>query len=95
MEEGIWIGEKLWGQNIASEALSGVCDHIFANTAIELLFATVLDYNTASIHMLEKCGFTRQCLFRKGAYKESRFVDLIYFDRLKQEDRLPLYSTHQ
>jgi RimJ/RimL family protein N-acetyltransferase len=52
-EVGYWIGREYWGQGVASRALAAFLGHDLSRP----LFAGVYQDNTASIRVLEKCGF--------------------------------------
>lgn len=51
---GYWIGRDFWGRGIATAALSRFCDYERARP----LAARVARHNTASLRVLQKCGFT-------------------------------------
>lgn len=82
-EVGYYIGEDYWGQGIMSAALSEAVEDYFKTTDVVRLFATPFDYNIASAKVLEKAGFTLKCIFTKGAYKNGKFVDMPYYERIK------------
>ena len=51
---GYWIGRDFWGRGVATAALSQfLCDEIRRP-----LVARVATHNTASLRVLQKCGFT-------------------------------------
>ncbi len=52
-EIGYWIGREYWGKGIATKALS----QFLRNVTERPLYAVVAKHNTASIRVLEKCGF--------------------------------------
>ena len=54
LEVSYWIGKEFWGRGIASGALTKFLDQ---NTT-RPLYARAAKDNTASIRVLEKCGFT-------------------------------------
>jgi RimJ/RimL family protein N-acetyltransferase len=51
---GYWLGKEYWGKGIASAALSQFLGQLTARP----LYAHVAKHNTASIRVLQKCGFT-------------------------------------
>ncbi len=51
---GYWIGREYWGQGIATAALEQFLHQVKARP----LYAHVAQHNTASLRVLEKCGFT-------------------------------------
>jgi len=52
-EVSYWIGREYWGRGVATRALSQLLDYV----NIRPLFARAVKDNTASIRVLEKCGF--------------------------------------
>jgi RimJ/RimL family protein N-acetyltransferase len=52
-EVGYWIGREHWGRGIATRALSD----FLAVVKVRPLHAYVARHNTASLRVLEKCGF--------------------------------------
>jgi len=52
-EVSYWIGKKYWGKGLATRALSKFLGHVKARP----LYARAAKDNTASIRVLEKCGF--------------------------------------
>ncbi len=52
-EVGYWIGKEYWGKGVATRALAEFLGHVKARP----LYAHVAKHNTASIRVLEKCGF--------------------------------------
>jgi RimJ/RimL family protein N-acetyltransferase len=53
-EIGYWIGREYWGKGIATEALRQFLRHETERP----LIAVVAKHNTASLRVLEKCGFS-------------------------------------
>ena len=53
LEVGYWIGREYWGRGVATNALREFLRQVDARP----LFAGVAKHNTASIRVLEKCGF--------------------------------------
>ena len=65
-EVGYWISEKYWNQGIVSDALTEAIQYYFAHTEVIRIFATVYEYNPASMRVLEKAGFREDRHFQKG-----------------------------
>ena len=77
------MSEDYWNKGIMSEAIRRVVDYVFRETDIIRLFATVYEYNPASMKVLEKAGFTKQAILRKAAVKNGKVIDMHYFDLVK------------
>ena len=50
-----------WGRGLATELAREALASAFAHPEISVITATVMPANVASIHVLEKCGMTRDC----------------------------------
>ncbi len=83
-EVGYWLGEDYWNRGIVSEAVGVLVDYVFRETQIIRLFASVYEYNSASMRVLEKVGFTRQAILRDAAIKNGRVIDMYYYDLVKR-----------
>lgn len=83
-ELGYWLGEDYWNRGIMSEAIRLVVEYVFRETDIIRLFASVYEYNPASMKVLEKAGFTKQAVLRDAAVKNGKVIDMHYFDIVKE-----------
>jgi ribosomal-protein-alanine N-acetyltransferase len=45
----------------------------------------VFAWNPASMRVLEKCGYEREGVQRRAAFKDGRFVDLVLYACLRPE----------
>jgi hypothetical protein len=59
-EIGYWIGKPYWGKGFASFGVKMTLETAFQTLDLQKVYATVLDFNKASMHVLEKNGFTFQ-----------------------------------
>ncbi len=84
-EVGYWLGESYWNRGITSEAVTLLVDYVFRQTEIIRLFASVYEYNPASMKVLEKAGFTRRAILRDAAIKNGQVIDMYYYDLIKRE----------
>ncbi len=84
-EIGYWLGEEYWNQGIMSEAIKDVSEYIFQHTKIVRLFATVFEYNKASMKALENAGFRKLAILHKAAFKNGKFINLHYYELVKSK----------
>jgi len=78
-ELGYWLSEKYWGLGIMSSAILQMIPFAFETFPINRLFAKTFGNNTASQHILEKCGFKKEAHFHEVIYKNGLLQDeLIY-----------------
>jgi RimJ/RimL family protein N-acetyltransferase len=82
-EIGYWIGESYWNKGIVTEVLQTFCNYLFAHTSLVRLFACVYEYNLPSARVLEKTGFRKVGILQKAAFKNNRFVNMFYYERVE------------
>jgi RimJ/RimL family protein N-acetyltransferase len=83
-EVGYWVGEAYWGRGIATEVLRAVTAHLFADFDFVRIQAHVFEGNTASMRVLEKCGYLREGILRKSASKNGRILDQALYSILRR-----------
>jgi RimJ/RimL family protein N-acetyltransferase len=59
-ELGYWIGRSYWGKGFASFAVEMILPVAFEHLQLQRVYATVLEFNKASMRVLEKNGFSFQ-----------------------------------
>lgn len=84
-EVGYILGEAYWNRGIATDALQDAIQYYFDHTPIVRVLAFVFDYNTPSMRVLEKSGFTKIGIMAKSIYKNGAFWDSHYYELIKQE----------
>jgi ribosomal-protein-alanine N-acetyltransferase len=82
-EVGYWIAKDFWRRGIATQAINGITSLVFNTTDIIRLFASVSSSNTASMHVLGKCGFELESVHKKAIYKNDEFYNNHVFSILK------------
>lgn len=76
---GYWLGEAFWGRGIAGEAVRSVCPLAYERLVLDRLRATVRSENTASLRILERCGFQMQSRMRRSDRRPgSAVVEIVY-----------------
>lgn len=74
------IGEReYWGKGLAKEALSLAIDFMKNERGVRRFEALILEDNTQSIKMHEKCGYIMEGVKRKAIYKNGRFHNQLIF----------------
>lgn len=84
-EIGYWLSEYHWGKGIMTEALGAVVEFAFTETELLRLFAGVFENNPSSMRVLEKNGFTRECIHRKSVMKAGKRLDEHVFALLRED----------
>ena len=83
-EVGYWLGEEYWGRGLATDCARELSNYVFDQyPEICRLFAQVFPWNTASMRVLEKAGYTRECVLRKAAVKAGEVIDLVQYALLR------------
>ena len=83
-EIGYWLGEPFWGRGIMTAALAAFTDFAFAEFRLRRLYAYVLEWNPASMRVLEKCGYLAEGRLRRSAWKDGVVADEMLYARVAQ-----------
>ena len=78
-ELGFWLAEGLWGKGIMTAVVKAMVPRIFALHDLVRIHAYVFDWNPASMHVLEKCGFTSEGRLRLSVTKDGRTIDQVLY----------------
>lgn len=84
-ELGYWLGERYWGQGIATEAVSLVLRVAFDVLGLHRVEANVFTENGASCRVLEKNGFRKEGVRRKARYRFGEWHDEVRYGLLGEE----------
>jgi RimJ/RimL family protein N-acetyltransferase len=74
-EMGYWLGEDLWGRGITTVAVRAVTEYGFEALHLTRIFAVPFASTSASIRVLEKCGYVHEGTMRRSAIKEGVVID--------------------
>lgn len=72
---GYWLGKPFWGRGIMPEATGLFVKYIFDNFDIVRIETGVYHPNTASMRVLEKCGFVTEGIGEKAIFKNGELYD--------------------
>ncbi len=67
------------GKGYGTDALRTVVKYAFRQLRLHCVYAHVLEYNTASQRIFEKCGFRKEGRLQARAYKDGAYVDAISY----------------
>jgi [ribosomal protein S5]-alanine N-acetyltransferase len=81
-EIGYFIGEPYWNKGIVTTAVNLIADYGFSKLGIIRIHTGIFEYNTASMRVLEKCGFVREGIFRKSITKQGKIWDEVRYAKL-------------
>ena len=82
---GYWLGEPFWGRRIATSAVRAIAEYAFATFDLVRLYGKVFDWNSASVRVLEKCGFTFEGRLRKSVTKDGKTIGTLMYALVKEE----------
>ncbi len=83
-EIGYFIGEPFWNKGIVTRAVRLITRYGFEQYDIVRIHTGVFEYNIASQRVLEKCGFTREGVFRKSICKKGVVYDEVRYALLRE-----------
>jgi RimJ/RimL family protein N-acetyltransferase len=83
-EVGFWLGEACWGRGIMTQALTTFSDWALNRRALLRLYASVLEWNSASMRVLEKAGYKPEGRMRKSAIKNGKVADRVLYARVRE-----------
>lgn len=78
-EIGYWVGERYWGQGIATRALREMTHIAFHELGFQRLVAPVLGPNRVSMAVLEKCGYVCEGILRSDVCKSDTYYDIHHY----------------
>ncbi len=76
---GYWLGQCVWGRGLATAAARAFTGHAAIHQRFARLEAEVLAWNPASMRVLEKAGFFREGVRKKGILKDGQLVDTVIY----------------
>lgn len=76
---GYWLGEPYWGRGIMTAAARAASQHALDALGLVRLEAPVFEWNPASMRVLEKCGFVREGVLRRAAFKDGQLIDVALY----------------
>jgi RimJ/RimL family protein N-acetyltransferase len=86
-EIGYWLGERLWGRGIATEAVVLVTAYTFDQLNLLRLFALPFADNLASRRVLQKAGYECEAILHASSVKAGQPRDQALYARINQKWR--------
>ena len=81
-EIGYFIGEPYWNKGIVTQAVNLITEYGFKELDFARIHTGIYEYNPASQRVLEKCGYSREGVFRKSIFKDNRLWDEVRFAKI-------------
>lgn len=83
-EIGYFLGEPFWNKGIMTKAVGIMTEYAFEKLGVLRVHTGVFSYNTASQKVLEKCGYSREGVFKNSITKDGKIYDEIRYARCKE-----------
>ncbi len=84
-ELGYWLAESYWGRGIATAAARAFVEYGFANIPLDRIYASAYAHNSASVRVLEKCGFQFEGRMRRNVIKDGVVLDSLLYARVRDD----------
>jgi [ribosomal protein S5]-alanine N-acetyltransferase len=84
-ELGYGIVDKYWGQGYATEAAKLAMLFAFKHLKLYRIYACSFEGNIASWRVMEKCGMTREGVWREAIVKHGKRQNMVHYAILKPE----------
>ena len=84
-EIGYFIGEPYWNNGIVTTAVNLITEYGFKHLGIIRIHTGIFEYNTSSMRVLEKCGFTKEGVFRKSVFKQNKIWNEVRYSKINPE----------
>src|SRR5215207_5811848 len=78
-EMGYWLGQDFWGRGITTAAVRALTRYGFETLNLTRIFAVPFASSSASIRVLEKCGYLREGIMRRSAIKEGVVLNQVLY----------------
>ncbi len=89
---GYWMGEPFARQGHMTAAVRAVAPFAFSALGLHRLEAACIPTNTASMRLLEKCGFAREGLARQYLCINGIWQDHVLYARLRDDPAPPAFG---
>lgn len=83
-ELGYYLSEEYWCRGIMTDAVTQLCDKLFAETDILRIYAEPFAHNIGSRRVLEKSGFRLEGILNNNAVKNGRMLDMAMYSRTRE-----------
>jgi len=93
-EIGYWLGEAFWGRGVVTEAVRAITQWAFDNFNLSRIYAGVLEWNPASMRVLEKAGYQFEGRLRKAVVKQNQVMDEFIYSIVRDKEPRPVMSEN-
>ena len=83
-EIGYWLGEAHWGRGIMTDAIGRITELALAEPDLMRVYAAVFAWNTGSMRVLERNGYTREAVLKRAGLKNGTVFDCVLYARTRE-----------
>src|SRR5262249_6202442 len=83
---GYWLGEAFWGRGVVTEAVRALTQWAFDNFNLSRIYAGVLEWNPASMRVLEKAGYQFEGRLRNAVIKHNQVMDQFIYSIIRDKE---------
>lgn len=73
------------GKGYGTDALNTIVKYAFEEMRLHCIYADVLEYNTASQKLFEKCGFHKDGVLRGRIFKGGNYINVVTYSCLEED----------
>lgn len=93
-EIGYWLGEAFWGRGVVTEAVRAMTQWAFDNFNLSRIYAGVLEWNPASMRVLEKADYQFEGRLRKAVVKQNQVMDEFIYSIVRDKEPREVMSEN-
>lgn len=67
------------GKGYGTDAVRTMVKYAFCELRLNCIYANILSYNSVSMHVFEKCGFSKDGLLRQRVFKNGQYLDIFAY----------------
>ncbi len=82
-EIGYWIGEPYWNKGIATKCVKLVTGYGFNELGFIRIHTGIFEYNTGSMKVLLKNGYSKDGIFKRAVFKNGQVYDEHRFSKVR------------
>lgn len=84
-EVSIYIVPKFQREGVATRTLEALQHKAFEEFNLHRLWAEIFEFNSASIALFQKCGYSVEGRLRKHVFKHGKYQDSLIYGLLREE----------
>lgn len=78
----IKLTRNVRGKGYGTDAVNTMIKYAFDELRLNCIYSIIMEYNTASLKLFEKCGFQLEGRLRSRVYKNGHYADVYSYSKL-------------